>query len=213
MKLQNYSAGEYSQRLSFHWYPLFICSIYQEEQRDTLFSLADEVDFEVLVKSQWEADGFSPHRASVFHCHLCPLMSFSFWWAKPNSAISELLTCILIHPVLLLYLLLLRQSHHWESIFLQYFLSLTSLTVSVTSRSSEDQCPWAQHTQSFKAVLPLAQRACLCLVPSGAPLGLMQGVLLRVLVTLAAAYLIAQKLCFTSWVYIPKVKGIFVFSK
>lgn len=53
----------------------------------TCFSaLADVMGFEVLVKSQREVDGFPPQRASVFHCCLCSLILFAFWWTNPNSA-------------------------------------------------------------------------------------------------------------------------------
>lgn len=107
----------------------------------TRFSpLADEMDLEVLVKSQWEAGGFPPQSAWVFHCCLCSLILFACWWIGPNLAVSELLSCVVLSPVLLLCLLLLPQSQRWVY-FLQCFLSPTSLTASVTYRSSEDPNP------------------------------------------------------------------------
>lgn len=120
----------------------------------TRFSpLADEMDLGVLVKSQWEAGGFPPQRASVSQCCLCSLISFACWSAGPSWAGSELLACVVLSPVLLLCLLLLPQSRHW-AYFLQCFLSPTSLTASVTYRSSENPNPRTQCAQPLNPRSP-----------------------------------------------------------
>lgn len=131
-----------------------------------LFSLADETDFEVLVKSQCEADGFSPQRALVFHC-LCSLISFAFSEAAPAQLFLSADLCP-AEPFASVILLLL-QSCHWVYFF-KYILSLMSLTVCVTYRFSEDQYLCTQPTEPG---LPLTWRA--SFMPVGGLLGPLRG--------------------------------------
>ena len=146
----------------------------------------------VTARSWWlltpESLGFP--LSSLFPNFIC------FWWTKPNSAISELLTCILLSPVPLLDLLLLLQSHHWEFIFLKYFLSLTSLTVWVTYRLSEDQYLCNTCTQPIELALPLSQ--CASLLPARGPLGPLWGAPLVASPLGFCRSLGAQMLCFIS---------------
>lgn len=80
---------------------------------------------QVTVRSWWllpsESLGFP--LSSLFPDFIC------FWWTNLSWAISDLYPA---SPMFLLYLLLLPWSQYLEFISLKYFLSLTSLTVSVT---------------------------------------------------------------------------------
>lgn len=116
--------------------------------------------------------------------------------APPQLFLSFWPVCILLSRVPLLNLLLHPQSHHREFIFLKYFLSLTSLTVSLIDRWSEGQCLCTLCTQPVEPALPLAQRA--SLMPLGAPLGPLQGAPLVARPPGFCRSLIAQMLCFIS---------------
>lgn len=129
--------------------------------------------FEVLVKSQWEVDGFSTQRTTVFHCHFCFLISFAFWWNNLNSAISELwlVSCaVLCFCSIRCYSSVTSPRVYFSKVF---SVSPTSSTVSVTYRSYAYQFPCTQCTQHFKPVLPWVLG--ISSVPSEVPSGPLQG--------------------------------------
>lgn len=82
----------------------------------------------------------------------------SYFWASDLYPAS---------PVLLFYLMLLPQSHHQEFMSLKNFLCLTSLTVPVTYRPSEDQCLRMQWL--CKAMFPSLSTQVSCLVGAVRP--------------------------------------------